>query len=598
MHNFSILKQLNNELDEFKTGRLKLATLQKDDVTVRTLKKKDAGYYFNQLETLSIIDLYYASKFENGERDKLGQRKIFLNIGKFRTEVASKQIDLDTKDFRFIPDDYADPWSAFFAQKEFREWSKDSSFAELVNECVEALPKYGSVVLKKVGKELKFVMLQNLRNEQSATSLKTASYVIEEHPDMRLWEMRAMKNWNLEGLDMKFTDKMTVLERYGHVPLNWLKKVREEEVQAGDENKSVDAMVIVAMVPKSKDKEAGVHIFFADEIKERPYREAHWSRVHGRWLGGGVMEDLIENQVAKNIVINLARRGLHWSNKRIGQSASTDAAAKNLVRDVPDGSILEVGQNGLITMLDLSAKNNAEVQQFLNETEKNSDQKAFTYEVSTGASMPSGTPATLGVILSKATNSYYAFKKEKLGIFLKAAIVDFQLPQFFKEIAKEDRVVMFFSDEPGFEALKAASMQVIKSDITKFSLLGKGEIISPIQLAAAIDPFEAVRALPFLLQKTSYKDIKVKLDLIITGEEIDLQNKLTTLNTLYTIFVQRGDSRAEKVLERISALAGENISVFGLPSAPVNSAPPATDTPTPQTKKPTREEKILEATAA
>lgn len=600
MKNFTIHKQLTNELEGFKTGRLEIATLHNTD-QVRLLKKsKDKGYFFNQLETLSIIDLYYSSKFENGERDSHGQRKIFMNVGKFRSEVASKQIDIDSKDFRFIPDDYADPWAAFFQQKEFREWSKDTYWGALVNDCVEALPKYGTVVLKKVGRELKFVMLQNLRNEQSATDLNSASYVIEEHPDMRLWEMQAMKGWNMEGLDLKFTDKLTVYERYGHVPLSWLKKIKEQKVLEGDDNRSVDTMVIAAFVPKARDsKEMGVHIFFADKISERPYREAHWSRQHGRWMGVGVMEDLIENQVAKNIVINMNRRSLHWSSKRISQTASSDVAAKNLVADVVDGSILDVGANGEIKKVDLSSNNSAEMSQFLIEMEKNADQKAFTYEVATGASLPSGTPFRLGVILSQATNSYYAFKKEKLGLFFKACVKDFLLPQFYKDMQKEDRVVMFFSDDPGFEALKTAAMQVVRSDVTRFSLLGRGRPISAEQLASVIDPFEAVRSLPFLLKKTSYENVKVKFDLVITGEEVDLESKLETLKTLYTVFAQRGDPRAEKVLEKIAGLAGENLSTYGLPAAPAPVPQPGTeggDLPKPKSRS--IESKVLESIGA
>lgn len=570
MKNFSIQRQVEDELDKFRNGQVKLAAVHKPGDDVRMLRgNKREGYFFNQLSTITLIDLYYNSKFENGELDKLKQRKIFLNVGKFRAEVASKQIDLDTKDFRFIPDDYADPWTAFFMQKDFKEWSKDSDFASIINECVDALPKYGSVVLKQVGKTVAFVPLQNLRNEVSAKSLATASYVIEEHADMPRYEIEDMPDWNTEGLKLKFNETTTVYERYGHVPLGWLNTVNKRPVTEEDWNTSVDAVVICAIIPLATNgKERGVHIFYAEQIDERPYREAHWTRQHGRWLGCGVMEDLLENQVAKNIVINLQRRSLHWASKRIGQSANSEAAAKNLAKDVADGSILEVGANGTITMLDMSQRNTTEFQQFLGEFEKNADQKAFTYEVATGARTPSSMPATIGVILSKATNAYYEKKREQLGIFLKAAIMDFQVPIFVKDMSKEDRIVLFFSDEPGFEALKAAAMQLVKSEATHFSLFGKGQPVDPASLEQAIDPFEAVQTLPFLLKKTTYKEAKVKFDLSITGEETDLEAKLASLNTLYQIFASRGDSRAEKVLEKMAAIGGENIAAFGIPVAP------------------------------
>lgn len=561
------------ELDKFRNGQIKLAAIHKPGDDVRMLRpgKRD-GYYFNQLSTLNLIDLYYNSKFEDGEYDKLKQRKIFLNVGKFRAEVASKQIELDTKDGRFIPDDYADPWMAFFMQKDFKEWSKDSDLAELLNTWGDKLPKYGTIVGKKVGRDIVDVPLQNLRNEISAKSLQTASFVIEEHADMPCYEIEDMPEWNTDGLKLKFNECLTVYERYGHVPLGWLNKVNKRPVQESDWNESVDALVVVAFVPLGNNSnEKGVHIFYAEQIDERPYREAHWTRQHGRWMGIGVMEDLIANQVAKNIVVNLQRRSLTWASKRIGQSASADAAAKNLVKDVPDGAILEVGANGQITMLDMSQKNTAEFQQFLGEFEKNADQKAFTYEVATGARTPSSMPATIGVILSKATNAYYDKKREQFGIFVKSVIWDFKMPQFVKDMSKEDRIVLYFSDEPGFEALKSASMQLVKSEFTRISLLGKGEPVDPATIEQALDPFEAARSLPFLLKKTSYKEAKVKFEFSITGEETDIEAKLASLNTIYQAFLAAGDPRAAKVLERMAALGGENIATFGVPSAPVRS---------------------------
>lgn len=592
MRNFSIRRQVEDELTDFASKRVKLASLQAND-SVRFLRGAPShGYLFNQGQTISLIDLYYNSKFENSEIDALGQRKIFMNVGKFRTDVAAKQIDLDTKNFRFVPDDYADPWPAFFLQKDFKEWAKESYFGELVNKCVEALPKYGTVVLKKVGKrQVHFMPLQNLRNEQTADSLKTASYVIEEHPNMYKWEMEAMTSWNLDGLPLKFNEAITVYERYGHVPVAWLRKVNGQTFEDADWDRSVDALVVVAILKKESRNtlEDMVHIFMAEEITERPYEEVHWQQQHGRWLGIGVMEDLLENQIAKNIIINLQRRSLHWSSKRIGKTAVADLAAKNLVKDVKDGELLDLGPNGDIQLLDLSSRNQAEFQQVLNEWEKNSDQKAFTYEVATGAALPSGTPFRLGVVLSQATNSYFDLKREKLGLFLKRAINQFMIPQFLKDMGDKERIVSFFSDEPGYEALKAAGIAWVKSEAVRITLLS-GNPALPTEIDSIAQPFESARSLPFSLPANYYQDVKFKFDFTVTGEEIDIEAKLETLKTLYQSLQAVGDPRAERVLERISAIAGENMAAFGLPqpankpvapAAPANAAPAAPVAPAP-----------------
>lgn len=579
MQNFSIGVQIKNELNDFNTKKVKLASTKLEESGVRVLKENSKGYYFNQRETIALTDLYYNSQFESGQLDEAGKLKMFMNIGKFRTDVASKQIDIDTKDFTFTPDPYADPWTAYFLQKDFHEWAKDSVLDALINECVDALPKYGTVVLKKVGQELSFTPLQNLKNEQTAKSLKTAKYVIEEHPDMSLWEMQDMKGWETKDLSMQWDETLTVYERYGRVPLAWLKKHNGEEIMEGDERRSVDALVIAAFTKDAKGKENGVHVFFAEQITDRPYRECHWSRQHGRWLGIGVMEDLFQNQKAKNIIINLIRKSMQWSAKRGFQSANTDLAGKSLVDDFRDGEIVEVGMNGEIREIPMSAKTNADFQVFLSEFERNSDQKAFTYEVATGEGLPGGTPFRLGVILSNAVNSYYALKREKLGIFLKEAVSDFMIPQFLKDMDNEDKVLALFSDEPGYEVIKAAAMDYVKSEACRISLLA-GQGVDANTIAAAIQPYEAVNVFFKSKKKGDYKTAKYKFDFTITGENNDLEKKLQSLSTLYQIWSSQGDSRAEAVLARMAALGGESISAFG-PKAPP-AANPAQPTPTAQ----------------
>lgn len=561
MQLFSIGKQIQTELDDCEKKKVMLASTQ-NDRTVRYLSKDPVGYYYNQRETINLIDLYSNSKFETGENDSLGQKKIFLNIGKFRAEVSAKQIDIDTKDFRFIPDDYADPYTALFLQKDFKEWAKDTEFGELVNQCVDNFPKYGSVVLKEVGNDVEWMPLQNLYPEQTADDLQTASYVIEEHPDMNMWELQTMKGWSLEGLQLKYGEKLTVYERYGYVPRSWLDSVNGKGTQRPDDTDFVDAVVIAAKVksPVKTEKE-GWHIFFAGKVSKRPYREAHWNKQHGRWLGLGVVEDLFENQKAKNLVVNLVKRSMEWSGKRILQSASEEVAAKNLVRDVRDGDILEVGSIGAITEVPLTAKTNADFGAFLDQFEKNSDQKAFTYEVATGEALPSGTPFRLGVVLSNATNSFFNMKREKLGLFLKKVILDFKVPKFLRDMGDKKRVVQMFSGEPGFDTLKDAAMRFVQSEAARVALLS-GQTVDVQGLTEATQPFETAQVIPY---EVSYAEAKFKFDFTVTGEEIELESKIESLKSISQVLQAAGDARYLSVLERIASLVGENLSQFGPP---------------------------------
>lgn len=580
MVNFSLGKQIDKELDDFASAKIQIAAPKGEGSSVRFGIKKNNGYYFNQGDTLTLLDLYYNSQFENGKKDKEGNQRIFLNVGKFRSDVASKQIDIDTKEFLFEPDDYADPWTAFFMQKDFREWVKDTDFPDLVNEVVDALPRYGTVVCKKIGNNIVFVPLQTIKNQQNARSLKEASYVIEEHEDMEFWEIMAMPNWNKEGLSMKFGDKSCVYERYGYVPLSWYKAKKGLTVQAGDEKQVIYVMAIAMRVPKSTLNPDGWHVLYVNKT-ECPYREVHWSRQFGRWLGIGIIEDLLPNQIAKNIIVNLQRKSLQWAGKRIFQSTTTDMVAMNLVKDVPDGGVLEVGQGGTISRIDLGSRDGSEFNQFLSEFEQNADQRAFTYEASLMNMGGGATSFRIGALLTQVAQAYFDLKKEKVGLFFRTIIMEFKIPKFIQDMGDAERNVQMFSGEPGFEALKAASIEWVKGEAIRISLLN-GHSVDPAKVADITSPFSVAHKLLYGLPKSAYKNAKYKFNLDITQEGIDLKGKLQTLQMLYQMWAARGDPRAESVAARMAALSGENIAVFGSP-APVNPQlpPPNAAAPTP-----------------
>lgn len=582
--NFNLYAQINKELQDYFTNKVKIAGSTVPE-GARYLRKADNGYTFSQNEMINLIDLYYNSKFESGIKDAEGQRKIFLNTCKFRADVASKQIDIDVKDFNFVPEPGTSQWDSFFLQKEFQDWAKTDYFGELLNTWVEKFPRYGWIIAKEVNGKLEDVPLQTIRNQQDAKSIKTASYFIIEHPEMTLGEMEAMKGWDTKGLSMKFGDTQTVYERYGHVPLSFYKEQMakynendtEYEIADGDEEKTVDCVVICALTEsKTKDNPQG-NILFIEQISERPFREAHWSKQHGRLMGIGEIENQIENQIGSNLAFNFYRRQLMWSSKKIFQSTAAEGLNKSLVRDVKDGDVLQVGVNGQLSQVNMSNQSSGDFVNFSKILEQNADQKSFTYEVATGESLPSGTPFRLGVVLSNAVNSHFDLKREKLGLFLNSAIMDLILPTWKKTFSKEHTISMF-ADEEGFDALKELIFHInLNNSIKEHLFEGKMPDVEALKVIIQ-EQLDKERFLFVKLPDNYYKEVKSRVTLVITGEQINLPKKIETLTNLYTTLAQRGDPRADKVLARILAYAGENYDVLvgksnkpQLPSLPVTS---------------------------
>lgn len=556
-----IYAQLQKELYEFFNTKVHIAGNKSSD-SARFLTNKNKNYEFSQWETINLIDLYYNSKFESGAIDSEGQRKLFLNVGKFRSNVASKQIDFGVKNFTFLPEDGTSEWGPYLLGKEFKYWARENYLGELINTNVDAFPKYGWVVNKEVKGELEFVPLQTLRNQQDAKSLNEARYVIIEHPNMTFDEMKKNKGWDTDGLNLEFNESTTVYERYGFVSREMYAKYKGEKVDPKTKNEAIDCLTIMTLKHNEK-KEPNGHILFMEEIKKRPFVEAYWDKQHGRLMGIGEIENQFENQVGANMAFNLYRRNLLWSSKKIFQSPE-EGIAKNLVKDVKDGEVLKISPNGNITQVDMGNRSSADFSNFSSILEKNSDQKSFTYEVATGEGLPSGTPFRLGVILSNSVNSHFKLKQEKLALMFKRAMYDLILPGF-KQKFSDKHLVTMFADEEGFESFKQIAINLNLNDAILQSL--KQGIVPDVDALKEeiTNQISTQRVLSVLIPDSFYDDIKYKIILEITGEEIDIPKKIETLTNLYTTLVQTGDPRSEQVLKRILSYAGENFDVLAGP---------------------------------
>lgn len=573
--NFNIFAQLQTELNDYFTNKVSIGQGNKQE--------KRNPYKFSQFDTLETIDYYCGSKFEKTNKDTDGTPKIFLNLVSFRAETASKNIDLDVKDFTFIPENDDSIYGALLLRKKFRRWAKENYFGEMINEMVDDFPKYGTVVVKRVGQDLERVNLCTLRNQQDAKSLEDASYVIEEHKNMSWHEIDEMPDWDQTDLKGKWDSKFNVFERYGNVPLDWYKEYKGEKVEEGDEKKGIDVMAILAPDAGSNDPKGA--ILFCEECDCRPYQEVHYKTIAGRWLGEGEVEKNFGNQVARNMIFNLRKKALAWSSKNIFQSMSEEAA-NNLVTEVRDGDVLKIEANGAITRVDTVNRSAGDATAIDQAVEENANQRSFTFESATGEAMPSGTSFRLGAMITNTVQSYYKLKRQKLGLFFTRLVTEDLIPIFEKDNKKAGEVG-FYEGEEGFDILRGAKKEYIKGQIlvdmvlnNKFDKLGTISAITDSLLATKTADFWA-------FDEDYWKNLKYQVAIEVTGESTDVVKKMETLTTLYQTLVQKGDPRADDVLKMILVMTGEKLKAgsVGLQSPMAGGMMPQ-PSPTPATAIP------------
>ncbi len=540
MNNTEIFKTISDEIQNYNTEYA---------VVVDNFK-------FRQREIIEKIIRLYNSNFKDGPIDKEGFKKYFKNIVRNPCNSAMKAITFDLKDIMIVPAPGQSELKTWLMDRDFKYWAKENKINKILSRMFLELPIFGSVVLKKVKDKFYFVDLRNLINEQAADRLVDSSYVIELH-NYSPHELRK-KNWdNIEEAINMWRDTkqpyLRIVERYGEVP---------ESEFGGDPNKWVYSRFIVYIPERELGDRldtgsAGVVLDKTKiEIDEFPYREFHWEKIPGRWLGVGRVELLSDPQVRTNEIINLRVKSSYVAALNIWQTRD-DNIKKNLIKDIASGQVL--------TAMDRIERIPTEDRNFVafdNEERGwsgNRDEVSFTYDVVRGERMPAGTPLGSAQMAASMILSYFEHIK--------------------KGIASDFKEMMFNDIIPSFKKTKEHYLKLVGEDLDKWKnlqiehkafeelfhfLKTKKKIPSPVQ-------YDAIKAViskkvgekDILIPNDFYKDLKYSIDIVITGQDRDLRmqaaNMAMILQTLVADPTVLTDPAKRKVFGKQLEAVGLNI---------------------------------------
>ena len=541
-HTTSIFAQIRQEVYDFVNNYINIVD----------------GYSFNQYQTIKKIHLYYNSRFVSGELDSNGRKKIFFNVVKSPCKVASRFLNFDTKDIRLISNTKDSEMATFLLEKELKNWMKQNKVAITLNKLAELSPVYGSVVIKKTKNGADLIDLRRLILDPTVDTITNSRFVEIEH-NLIPSQLRAKEKdgWeNVEEAINKFyvskapesyiqdgnlnqvvsTPSIKVYERYGEVPEGWL-----EGREARDTDKMVRALFIVAGVDnfqtgedgKNIVQEDGVILFKSKWFGDYPFRDFHFDKTEGRWLGIGCVEDLFQIQERVNELTNEKRESMRISTMHIFQTQDR-TIVKNVLRDLSNGAVLMSGPNGGLVPLANEERN---LTAFAGEEQRYATQAkelTFSYDAVRGDSLPTSTPATNAVIQDRNTKSVYGIKRENLANMLRFFFTDLVIPQAIKELTPEH--IMHFSGTPEeLSKLDGALVKNIASRIAIDKILN-GEVVYDVEIikqeiAKQLNEGGADRFIT--IKDAFYKNADWTFDINIDNEQEDSQ--LLT-NNLFSVF--------------------------------------------------------------
>ena len=405
-----ILEQLNNYLADYE---------EEVDIT--------ENYKFNLKETINKIELYNASKFLSGDSDSQNNHKYFENIANPQCGNATKNIDLDRKDIEVHAENGKDRIKAMIYNNELKYWMRKANTGVLLNKIVENLPKYGSVILKKVGKDIKMIPLKFLILDPAVSNLDNdfdikSSYIVQRH-SYNIMQLKKQKKWDKDKIDIiieklrkEKKNEIDVYEIYAEMENEYIKGAGKKGYSLG--------MAVVC------DDET----LYTQKIKKFPYKKVDYLTIEGRALGLGIIEMLFDPQRRWNEMCNQKALSMKLGSKHIYQSRDTTVAS-NIMTDLLDGEILKV--NSEITPIATEERNLGAYSQEESKLMGVIRSLANAHEIMTGENLPSRTPFRLGALMNENAGKLFEFIRENVSLFLEEMIREWVLPQFEAGIVKE-----------------------------------------------------------------------------------------------------------------------------------------------------------------
>jgi len=562
------------------------------------------GYNFSQYNTLKKIHLYYTGNYEKGNYEEIGgilRKKVFHQLSTWRCEVATKMIDMDIKDFILVSNDKDTDWNVYILEKELKVWLKKNEMGQILNEISRLLPIYGSVVLQKTKYGAEVADLRYLYVDQSAKTLNDAGYVnkrlLLNHRDMRKmgkygWENvdeaidkfsgKYKQGYDLGGINQGTNSSLyweganvtktqassiplvEVWERYGDVPLSWFTN------KESDENEYVLAKYCVAGVDEVSISEKGVIlaeeglVLYKEQIDEIPFKEVHYNRIDGRWLGLGVVEMLFENQRRINEVKNQEARANELASIQLFQTLD-DTIASNITTDLNNGDILKV--KSFLQPIPTESRNMSALKETAQEIEEHSNNLTFSRDVVSGENAPSS--ATLGAvqIQTQQTTAVFDYKKENIGLFLGEFIKDLVFPQIEKELNREH----VFRLAGSFEELQKLRANYAKNYANQRiieAVLQGADVTPELQQGFKELAMQEISTMGDKIwtdvEKNFFKDLDYEVDIVSTGENKNIYAQINNGNAILQALAADPtilqDPAKKQVLFKVMAAMGWHVS--------------------------------------
>ena len=502
------------------------------------------GYKHTLPDVIREIDRHWDGKFRGGNIDTTGKHKYWIHTSRPLCEMASKNVDVNTSMIRLIGVPLQSELATWVMSRELREWLIENDFDSFINEVVDNYPKYGHIVAKvhkRTGKStgVSLVPIENLRSDPSCKWLKDSPFVDELHR-MTKAEINKHKEWDKNEVNRLYKTKKNdydVFECYypkedgseGYDRKWWAWVIRPNASSGGS------TFSIEANINQPENMAMPPILLYTDEVDELPYRELKWSNVTGRWLGQGEMEYLEENQRHDNETGNLEMKALYIKALQLF-TTDDDSIGGNVIRETVPGQVIKTP--GKLTPVEAKESDLSAFEVNHARWDQNAAKKSFSSDPQSMGGKPNKQAIQW---LQQNTASYFKKKQENLGIFLKELLFNDILPSF-KEDKKKKHMFTFVGSYADIDQFTKFLVEAQLNNATAKYVEKHGFIPSEDQRmkeAMRIEKQLRKRNVHGLdIPASFYEHLVSKIDIVITGENKDIQGMTSILQQFLGLIAQ------------------------------------------------------------
>ena len=542
---------------------------------------------FSMHQTVRQITHYILSRYMGGQKDELGRRLPFRNIGNAIVDIEWRAKNIDRKSIEYHETD-GDFIFSLVVNKELQQWMKTNNFGKVIDDYQRKKSEYGSVVMKKTETRKELIIEPTKwecttvdprdiaggpkveKNYLSPLDLKKKANVWTETTDGESSIDLAIKATQ-KGRQKDYENRIEVLD----IEAEFDDGMFEDEAEEYGTFSLYS--VIIAVVSNKK------YLLYKDKLSESRFKHDARKAVEGRDMGLGVWEEVFEPQI--------------WTNEAvISEKFAMDLAGKVIIKtnkknlpltasSLKDGEMIDLDTGEFFEAAQLMPNALPNFQQQIDAWFINTQRDQSAFPGVTGEQGKAGQPFASLSLEAAQGGSIFNKRRDQDGYFISEMIVDWVMPFVVKRINAEHKLTASYSvaelkllDEAikSDHANRSVKDMMLSPDFVKLGTPIPTEAHKQVladQMQAHLDKTGSKRTLFIPKGWITMEKISTKGRFDITDEMMDDQRRLNALATTLQALPPDDPARVG-IIQEMMEISGASPASF-----PVNSAPAQTTAP-------------------